>query len=118
KQKNFGQVPGFSKEMRQFALRAVVTTFATLLLLAYLSPFAYMAATSLKNREQITSGDLLPKSPATFTYEGEAIADFRIETGDEFPIYQVPIGDEIRELALAAPRRQESFFLDPENPDA
>src|SRR5688572_17007178 len=138
-QKNLGNIPGFTKDMRRFMGSALLTTFALLLLIGYLSPFGYMAATSLKNREQLTEDDLLPKSPVQYTYAGET-RDFEItfagkgknadgtpkmvtqsvtvNSGDALTLYNVEIDSTSRDLALVASRPTVSFFLDPENPDA
>lgn len=127
--------PWVSKEMKRFGLGATLTLFAILLLIAYLSPFGYMVSTSLKNRSQITSGELLPRSPATFTYEGEEpillyeltftnqfgqerIEEVTLEPGATLEIYKVPIGDEELELAAVAKRPDVSVFVDPEDVDA
>ena len=98
-----------SKQMRRFLLLSVLTLFAFTILMAYLSPFAYMASTSLKDLEMISNPDapLLPSAQATFEYEGKEVG-----------IYQVPTEQEVRELALVKPGRQESVFVDPANPDA
>lgn len=79
------------------------------LLLLYLFPMLYMAATSLMQRQQL--GDRYappyPASPVTFTYQGE-----------EVKVYQVPLEGGTRELALVKPGRRASEFIDPNNPEA
>ena len=88
----------------------LVTGFTGVILFIFLLPLGYMLVTSLKSEPMITnlSAPILPKSPATFEYEGR-----------DLDIYTVPMpdGDE-RELALYQPRRQESQFVDPDDPDA
>ncbi|RMH75712.1 MAG: carbohydrate ABC transporter permease [Calditrichaeota bacterium] len=101
------QVP-VSRQMRLFVLSSLLTLFAFTLLTAYLSPFAYMASTSLKDLNMISTpgSPLLPYAQATMEYNGK-----------EVKIYQVPTDEGVRELALIKPGRQESTFIDPANPD-
>lgn len=86
-----------------------VTLFALIFLLAYNSPFIYMVSTSLKNQEQIARpvAPPWPAQPATYVYEGEA-----------YEVFRVPTEQGIQEWALVVPRRQESQFIDPQNPEA
>ena len=58
-----------SRQMRRFMLLSLLTLFAFTILMAYLSPFAYMASTSLKDLEMISNPDapLLPSAQATCT---------------------------------------------------
>ena len=89
---------------------AVLTTLFAAILLAFLSPLAYSAITSLKTPEQITqpNSPILPSDPATFEWQGK-----------EYDVYFVPLPDgTTRELALVKPGRQQSDFVDPANPDA
>ena len=88
----------------------LVTGITGAILFIFLLPLAYMVVTSLKSEQMITNlaGPILPKSPATFEYEGEAL-----------DIYTVPMPDgSIRELALYQPRREVSQFIDPADPEA
>jgi multiple sugar transport system permease protein len=88
----------------------LVTGFTGLILFIFLLPLGYMVVTSLKSEQMITNlrSPILPKSPATFEYEGRLL-----------DIYTVPMPDgSERELALYEPRRQASHFVDPADPDA
>ena len=88
----------------------LVTGFTGLILFIFLLPLGYMVITSLKSEQMITNlqAPILPKSPATFEYEGKML-----------DIYTVPMPDgSERELALYEPRRQISQFVDPADPDA
>jgi multiple sugar transport system permease protein len=88
--------------------KATVSLFACLVLVVFLSPFAYMTATALKSPTQISSGNALPLSPITFEYQGEA-----------YPVYRVPAEDgAVHDWALIRKGREESTFIDPANPDA
>jgi multiple sugar transport system permease protein len=76
----------------------------------FLSPFGYMAVTALKDRPMITEANapVLPSRPATTIYEGE-----------EYPIFLVPDENgETHEWAIIKKGREESTFIDPQNPDA
>jgi multiple sugar transport system permease protein len=86
-----------------------ITLFVLLLLAAYLMPFAYMAATALKDREQFAKpgAPLWPAREATFIYEGQS-----------YPLYQVPTTEGLQTWALVKKGREESSFVDPAQPDA
>lgn len=79
------------------------------MLVIYLFPMVYMAATSLMTSQQL--GDPYappyPAVPVTYTHEGEAVR-----------VYKVPFADGVRELALVKPGRRASQFIDPQNPGA
>lgn len=100
--------PVLSNYTRGLLAKASLILFASILITVFLSPFAYMVSTSLKNQEQISSGYPLPMSPMTFVYEEEA-----------YPVYSVPGEDgTIHSWALLKKGREESTFIDPANPDA
>jgi multiple sugar transport system permease protein len=87
-----------------------MTTALAAVLLAFLSPLAQSALTSLKTPEQISrpNSPNLPSDPATFEWQGET-----------YDVYYVPLPDgTTRELALVKKGRQESQFVDPANPAA
>ena len=94
---------------RRFAAVAGFTLFATMVVSAFLMPLAYMASTAFKSETQTSSpgAPLYPAAPETFAYEGE-----------EYPVFQVPTEDGIRAWALIEPHREDSVFIDPENPEA
>lgn len=99
----------YSIQLRNMAAIGTVTLFATMLLVTFLAPFAYGFITAFKDREQIVrsaDGPILPMDPEKFTYEGR-----------ELDVFQVPVGDETLSLALLQPGRQESVFVNPDNPD-
>ncbi len=92
-------------------VNVIVVTLVTLLLLAlFLSPFLYMVFTSLKTGEQISiiGSPIWPAAPAYFEHEGK-----------ELEVFVVPMPDgSTRNLAMVKPGRQESVFLDPDDPAA
>jgi multiple sugar transport system permease protein len=85
------------------------TALAAALLAIYLMPMAYAFVTSAKTAEQSSDPEapILPSQSATFEYEGK-----------EADILLVPIDGETRELAIVQPGRQQSEFVDPDNPEA
>lgn len=88
----------------------LVTALTLALLFIFLSPFMFMVFTSLKTPEQITiiGAPIWPASPAYYEHEGK-----RVE------IYTVPLPDgTTKDLAIITKGRQESVFIDPQNPDA
>ena len=90
--------------------RTLIMTLAMVAIaIAFLSPLAYSALTSLKTPEQITqpNSPAWPANPATFEFEGET-----------YDVYFVPIDGTTRELALVKKGRQQSEFVDPANPGA
>jgi multiple sugar transport system permease protein len=96
--------------MRWFMVSASFSLFALMILTTYLSPLAYMLVTGFKSKDMLSKADapLWPAQPAIFTYEGQ-----------EYDIYSVPTQDgQVHEWALFKKGREESLFLDPENPEA
>jgi multiple sugar transport system permease protein len=87
----------------------VVTALVVLLAFVWLLPLGYMAVTSLKTEEMISDprAPVYPSVPATIEYDGRQV-----------PLYQVPMEDDLRELALIRPGRQQSEFIDPDDPAA
>lgn len=87
--------------------RALLNLFVFGLLLVYLFPILFIVSTSLMPLSQV--GDRhAPPYPAVQTaldHEGERLL-----------IYNVPVDGEIRQLALSEPGRQQSLFIDPQNP--
>ena len=67
-----------SNQLRKFTLASMLTLFALMILTAYLSPFGYMTATSLKDMEMISNPNapLLPSEQASFEYEGKKLGFF------------------------------------------
>ncbi len=108
---NINTSPFYSKQLARLGAGATITLFATIILMVYLSPFAYMVVTSFKDKEQITAsatGPILPVEPKTIEYNGEQVE-----------LLQVPMDDgSIQELAIIEKSRRSSVFIDPANPDA
>jgi multiple sugar transport system permease protein len=100
----------YSVQLRRFGLYATVTLFTILLLMLFLTPFAYSVLTSVKDKQQITDsafGTILPVDRVKFEYQGSL-----------YDVYNVPMPDgSVRQLALVQPGRRSSEFIDPENPE-
>ena len=102
--------PVYRRQLRKMALYGTVTLFASLLLGAYLMPFAYMLVTSFKDRDQIVAsarGPVLPVDPQKFEYEGQ-----------QLDVLKVEVDGQTRQLALLTKGRRESVFIDPADPGA
>jgi multiple sugar transport system permease protein len=107
----------YSRRLQGMTVAGIATLFAIALLVAYLSPFGYMVATSLKSRDQIANGRLLPQTPRTYIYTGPENEELRLAPGDPLDVFTVPLPEGDKVLAMARPGRAESTFIDPENPD-
>ncbi len=98
-----------SKTSRDFVKSVIVTGFASLLVIAFLTPFAYMLFSALKTKEQVSElgAPLYPADAPTFTYNGTT-----------YDVYSVPLDQGVKDLALFKKGLTESFFIDPANPGA
>jgi len=74
----------------------------------FLMPFGYGIVMSLKTDAQITAlgAPILPSSEVKYTYEGK-----------EYNVYAVPTADGVKEWALVRKGREDSSFIDPQNPE-
>jgi multiple sugar transport system permease protein len=103
--------PFFSRQMIKVMGGAFVTLFTSMVLLAYLMPFAYMFVTAFKDKDQIiagATGPILPMDTIMFEYDGK-----------QLELLNVPMEDgSVRELAIIQKGRRDSTFIDPENPEA
>jgi multiple sugar transport system permease protein len=95
---------------RSILLKMGTTALATFLLAIFLMPMGYAFITSLKTKEQASdpAAPILPSVAATVEYEGK-----------EVEVFIVPLPDgETRNLAIVKKGRQQSEFIDPDNPEA
>jgi multiple sugar transport system permease protein len=98
------------EKQREILNKILVTGIASFILLAFIAPLGYMVMTGLKSDDQMSdpgASPFWPQSPKTIEYQGEALE-----------VYEVPIGDGVQELAALQKRRQETIFIDPQNPEA
>ena len=101
--------PAYSRQLRGFAIKALVSLFALVLLITYLAPLGNMVVLSLRSQEQLSQakdGPLLPYEPKTIIYQGESV-----------PVYNVAINGTMKQLALVKKARTSSQFVDPADPN-
>ena len=98
-----------ARAYRQYLGRASLFMFAMLLISAFLLPLAYMVTTAFQQPSQASTpgAPIYPAAPQTGTYQGE-----------EYPIYEVPINGTTESLMLVIKGREESTFVDPNDPSA
>ena len=95
---------------KRYIGKALLTLFATLLIVAFLLPLLYMLAQSFESPSQsVTPGaPAYPATPATGTYQGQT-----------YPIFTVPMPDgSSHDLMLVKKGRESSVFVDPADPTA
>ena len=87
----------------------MVTSLTLAVLIPFLIPMLYGVVTALKTDAQFskTGAPWWPATEAQYEYEGKT-----------YDMYRVPIDGEIKDLALVVKGRQQSQFIDPDNPDA
>lgn len=99
---------GLSGRMKRFLGQVGMTLGTLFLLFAFLMPFAYGVSTALKTPLQVSEQGA-PWYPA--------IKDTYTSDGKEYDIYQVPTEEGVRGLALIKPGRDQSVFVDPDDPE-
>jgi multiple sugar transport system permease protein len=97
--------PALSRQLRGVILSGTVSLFATMLVAVYLMPLAYSASLALRGTSVEADQPLWPSEPARFTVNGES-----------HEIFNVPIHGSMRQLALVRAGRENSTFVDPNNP--
>jgi multiple sugar transport system permease protein len=99
----------FRRTMGKLLDHGGFTLMALVILGIFLMPFAYGVVMSLKTDAQIVAlgAPILPSSEVKFTYEGS-----------EYNVYDVPTEDGTKQWALVRKGREDSSFVDPENPEA
>ena len=92
-----------------FTGTAMLNLFMFLFLIAYLSPLPFMVIAALTPSDQFLDANapILPSERVKINYEGKDLI-----------VYNVPLENGDKHLALYKPSRQSSEFIDPENPDA
>jgi multiple sugar transport system permease protein len=97
--------PVLSRQLRGLILTGTISLFAIMLVTVYLMPVGYSAALSLRTASVEAGQPLWPSEPAQFTYAGQT-----------YDLYNVPIDGTMRQLALYKPGREQSTWIDPNNP--
>jgi|WetSurMetagenome_2_1015567.scaffolds.fasta_scaffold07801_2 multiple sugar transport system permease protein len=107
--RRFFNVSTLTFRLWNFSGTALLNLFMLIAIAAYLSPLSYMVATALKTNEQLgdSAAPILPARAITFSYQGK-----------EYPVYEVPTADGLKQWALVKSFRLESDFVDPDNPGA
>ena len=97
--------PVLSRQLHGLLLGGTISLFAIMLLSVYLMPLGYAMSLSVRGASIEAGQPLWPSDPAQFTYEGQA-----------YDLYNVPLNGSVRQLALYKPGREQSTFLDPNDP--
>jgi len=93
------------KTLKQVAPKVMVW----IILAIYLLPVMSMIATAFMSADQLLDkqAPLYPARALQYVHEGKA-----------YPLYNVPVGDETRQLALIKAGRPVNQFIDPQHPEA
>ncbi len=105
--RSFGEL---DLDTKKFLAKGTVTLFATMVVVAFLLPLAFMVVSSLKTEQQIASQTILPQSPTTVEITEGPYA------GEAYDLYAVPFDDGLRSLLLVEKGREASTFVDPSAP--
>jgi len=94
--------------LRRYGANVVVTGIGLAVMLIFLLPLGYMLATAFKNDSQLSAqhAPLLPAKIVTYNYQGKDLA-----------LYNVPLSDGMKQLALVQGHREDSDFIDPAHPE-
>lgn len=97
------------KKIRNRISAIFVTGFTLGILALFLLPMVYGIVTAMKTQGQLgqIGAPWWPATAETFKYEGKT-----------YEVYEVPINGRMDHLALVVKGRQESQFIDPDNPEA
>lgn len=99
----------YLRQFRTFGAIASVTLFTTILLVAFLSPFAYSVLTSFKDKEQITRsarGPIWPVDQKTMEYTDAETGAVR-----QLPIHILEVEGEKREVGVISSVRQSAVLV-------
>lgn len=78
-------------------------------LILFMLPVIYMIFTAFMDTPQLAdrNAPIYPSRLVRYEYQGK-----------QYTVYNVPIGDEMRQLALVSPSKDVSMFVDPQDPEA
>ena len=98
-----------ARAYRQYLGKASLFMFAMLLVSLFLLPLLYMVTTAFQQPGQASTpgAPVYPAAPQTAIYQGE-----------EYPLYEVPINGTTETLMLVTKGREQSTFVDPNDPAA
>lgn len=93
---------------REWTRRILLTAIVGLMLFIFLAPFLQMLSIAFSTTEQLQTPGApeYPANPASFEYNGETLE-----------VYIVPTEQGVRELAAVKKQRQQTTFIDPQNPE-
>jgi multiple sugar transport system permease protein len=96
------------RSVRDLTASLLVTALGVAVMLIFLMPLGYMLATAFKQDSQLSSQNapLYPAKAATYNYKGT-----------DYPLYDVPTDQGVRQLVLINPFRENSDMLDPAHPE-
>jgi len=102
-------------QLRRVLSIIIITGFTIVLLALFLSPFVFMATTSLKTQGQraILGGPIWPAAPVSIQYNGAQADLYKVpvKTCDGYS----PDDKSIKALALVKKGLKQSVFVDPQN---
>jgi len=102
--------PLLNSRQRDLVNKILVTGIATFVLLTFIAPLGYMFTTAIKSTKQMGDSGApwyWPFSIKSVEYQGKALE-----------IYQVPLPEGMRELAILKKTNAQTTFLDPQNLEA
>jgi multiple sugar transport system permease protein len=107
--RRFFNVSTLTFRLWDFTGTAILNLLIWIVILLYLSPLTYMAATALKTKDQLldSNSPIYPAVATKFTYEGTV-----------YDVYNVPTDSGTKQWALIHNFLKYSEFIDPANPGA
>src|SRR5690349_14320861 len=99
--------PVYGLQLRSFAIKGLITLFASFLLFVYLLPLGDMLSTSLRDQQQLSQGQnssIFPMKAKMMSYRGQ-----------DLPLYNVPTESGVKEMGLFKKGTKSSQFVDPAN---
>lgn len=98
-----------TRKIKNRIIAVLVTSLITTILVVFLIPMVYGIVTALKTEGQFAKvgAPWWPATEGQYEYEGKS-----------YDIYKVPIDGGIKEMALVIKGREQSQFIDPDNPEA
>ncbi len=100
--------PLIRRGFRNLSSTALVTSLGLAVMLIFLMPLGYMLATAFKLDTQLSAQNapLWPAKAATYNYQGK-----------DYPLYDVPMDQGVKRLALVNPFREDSDMVDSAHPE-
>lgn len=98
-----------TRKIQNRIIAILVTSLTMVILVVFLIPMVYCIVTSLKTTSQFSEvgAPWWPATEGQYEYQGKS-----------YGVYKVPIDGDIKEMALVIKGREQSQFIDPDNPEA